>query len=198
MFDKEIEALAKCTECLKELDDNSKYRVLKYLFERFGNINSIPNFTQNFTNNHNPIPLQNNQPETNYEEVSKIEGTGSNNDYPTIKQLLIKNYPKNETEWILCFAFLTSNFGEDTFKKEQIIEKYREANKWDGNATVRKNFSQNLNACIRKDWIKDFNKDEFILKQEGIDYAKEIMTGNSIAKEIKRSKKTKNNLDTTA
>ena len=36
MFDKEIEALAKCSELLKELDDDSKYRVLKYLLERFG------------------------------------------------------------------------------------------------------------------------------------------------------------------
>ena len=36
MFDKEIEAIAKCTEVVKELDDDAKVRVVKYLIERFG------------------------------------------------------------------------------------------------------------------------------------------------------------------
>jgi hypothetical protein len=36
MFDKEIEAIAKCTELVKELDEEAKFRVIKYLIERFG------------------------------------------------------------------------------------------------------------------------------------------------------------------
>ena len=40
------------------------------------------------------------------------------------------------------------------------------------------------------------NKDEFILKPEGIEYAKEILKGNSTSKEVKRTKKTKANPET--
>ncbi|WP_404986575.1 hypothetical protein ACI513_05825 [Chryseobacterium sp. M5] len=193
MFDKEIEALAKCLELLKDLDDDSKYRVLKYLLERFGNINSPSNFTPNFTNTIS-VPIQNHQNENQIADVSKIANSSSQgHDYPSIKELLIKNYPKNESEWILCFSFLSSNFGNDTFKKEDIIEKYKEANKWT-NEAIRKNLSQNINACIKKDWIKDYTKDEFILKPEGIDYVKEVMNGNSTSKEVKRNvKKAKSN-----
>lgn len=193
MFDKEIEALAKCTESLKDLDDDSKYRVLKYLLERFGNINSTPNFTPNFVHT-NAIPIQNNN---SFDEVPKITINSEENNYPSVRELLIKNYPKNEPEWILCFAFLSSSFGSDIFKKDQIIEKYKEANKWT-NTAIKKNLSQNINACIKKDWIKDFAKDEYILKPEGIEYAKEVMTGNSTSKEIKRTtKKIKSNSEPT-
>lgn len=194
MFDKEIEALAKCSELLKELDDDSKYRVLKYLLERFGNINSPTNFNPNFTNT-TAVPIQNNQNENQFDDnISKIVHSPlKENEYPSVKELLIKNYPKTEPEWVLCFAFLSSNFGNDTFKKDDIIEKYKEANKWTSEAT-RKNLSQNINACIKKDWIKDYTKDEFILKSEGIEYVKEVMNGNSTSKEIKRTnKKTKSN-----
>ena len=31
MFDKEIEAIAKCNELIKELDENSKFRVIKFI-----------------------------------------------------------------------------------------------------------------------------------------------------------------------
>jgi hypothetical protein len=197
MFDKEIEALAKCSESLKDLDDDSKYRVLKYLLERFGNINSPSQFTPNFTNT-TSVPIQNHQNENQIVDIPKIvDSSPQENNYPSIKELLIKNYPKNEPEWILCFAFLSSNFGNDTFKKDDIIEKYKEANKWT-NEAIRKNLSQNINACIKKDWIKDYTKDEFILKSDGIEYVKEVMNGNSTSKEVKRNtKKIKSNSEST-
>jgi len=191
MFDKEIEAIAKCTESIKELDDDAKFRVLKYLIERFGiGTNSIkPN--QTF---YTPQILVN-SPLDNQDQVSKENRNDNKDDFPTLKQLLIKNLPKNEPEWILCFAFYCSDFGEDTFKREDIVDKYKESNKYSD--TNRKNLNQNLNACIKKDWLKDYNKDEFILKEEGINYAKEILKGNSISREIKRPKKNKANLPDT-
>lgn len=182
MFDKEIEAIAKCTELIKDLDDDAKMRVIKYLIERF----SIGNNPINYTTFHAPqttpvAQIQNgNNHATHYVVAETI-------DYPTLKQLVVKNYPKNETEWILCYAFLSSKYGEETFRKENILDGYKENNRLTESA--RKNLSNNINACIKKDWIKDFNKEEYILKPEGISYAKEVLKGNSTSKEVKTTKR---------
>lgn len=191
MFDKEIEAIAKCTELIKELDESSKIRVIKYLIERFG-IGTSPIHTNLFIQNGQINQARTNHNELESEEYVQIENDGE--DFPTLKQLLIKNYPKNETEWILCYAFFASKHGDDTFKKDDILEKYRENNRL--TTSTNANLTNNMNACIKKDWIKDINKDEFILKASGIEYAKEILKGNSTSKEIKRSKRSKTNSET--
>jgi hypothetical protein len=190
MFDKEIEAIAKCTELIKDLDDDAKMRVIKYLIERFGI--GASSTTYNTFPTQQPQQAQQYLPETN-------QGThfvdAETVDYPTLKQLVIKNYPKNETEWILCYAFFASKYGNETFKKDDILEGYKESNRY--STTNKANLSNNFNASIKKDWIKDINKDEFILKPEGISYAKEVLKGNSSAKEVKRTKRSKPNSEAT-
>lgn len=188
MFDKEIEAIAKCTELIKEVDDDAKMRVIKYLIERFGIGNNPTSYTV--------LPTQ---------QISKAQITEGNHqsahvidaetvEFPTLKQLVIKNYPKNETEWILCYAFFASKYGNETFKKDDVVEGYSESNRYTSNN--RKNLTNNFNGCIKKDWIKDINKDEFIMKPEGVSYAKEILKGNSTSKEVKRVKRSKSTAET--
>ncbi len=190
MFDKEIEAIAKCTELIKDLDDDAKMRVIKYLIERFGIGTQPVNYTVMPTNYQTTKAqiTEGNHQTTHYVDAETV-------DYPTLKQLVIKNYPKNETEWILCYAFFASKYGNETFKKEDIVEAYKECNRY--TTSNKMNLSNNFNACIKKDWIKDVNKEEFILKPEGIEYAKEVLKGNSISKEVKRAKKGKSTSETT-
>lgn len=184
MFDKEIEAIAKCTELIKDLDDDAKMRVIKYLIERFGIGTQPVNYTVMPTN-HQTTKAQitdGNHQATHFVDAETL-------DFPTLKQLVIKNYPKNETEWILCYAFFASKYGNETFKKEDVVEGYKESNRYTSNN--KNNLTNNVNGCIKKDWIKDINKDEFILKPDGIAYAKEVLKGNSNSKEVKRTKKSK-------
>lgn len=190
MFDKEIEAIAKCTELIKDLDDDAKMRVIKYLIERFG-IGTNPVSYATIPPNHQTPKTQ--ITDGNFQATHPVDAETV--DYPTLKQLVIKNYPKNEPEWILCYAFFASKYGNETFKKEDIVEGYKECNRYSNSNKM--NLSNNFNACIKKDWIKDINKDEFILKPEGISYAKEVLKGNSTSKEVKRTKKTKPTTETT-
>lgn len=183
MFDKEIEAIAKCTELIKDLDDAAKVRVLKYLIERF-EIGTNPIHTTNFKNG--MVTLG----QANTSEILDENSSFEEHNYPSLKELLIKNYPKNEPEWILCYAFYASNFGKDTFTKDDVSEKYRENNRYSDNN--RKNLVQNVNGCIKKDWIKPVNND-FILKADGLSYVKEIMAGNSAGKERKAVKRKNSN-----
>lgn len=185
MIDRETEVLSKCTELLTELDDNAKFRIVKYLIERFGIINNTTaNNKNNFTNQPPQLVIN-----ADVHSFDYTEETNTNEDYPSLHELLVKNYPKTETDWILCYAFFASQYGKNTFTKENIIEKYKDNNKFSkSNCT---NLTKNINSCIKKDWFKTINKDTYTLKQNGLSYVQEILKGNSTSKEIKRTNKTK-------
>ncbi|PWG80664.1 hypothetical protein [Pararcticibacter amylolyticus] len=183
MFDKEIEAIAKCTELVKDLDEDAKFRVIKYLIERFG----IASQPQNYTGNRSAptngdITLIQNGANAAYSN----ENASDPSEYPSLRDLMIKNYPKNENEWILCYSFYSSKFGTDTFTRDEILEKYRENNRL--NKSTSGNLNNNIAACIKKDWIKT-SGENFILKPEGINYAREILAGRSTSKEVKQTKR---------
>ncbi len=110
-------------------------------------------------------------------------------DFPTLNDLVIKDYPKGEPEWILCYAFYSSNFGKSRFTKDDILKKYRENNRF--TEQRGKNFRQNLGSCIKKDWIKSVNDEnaEFVMKKEGSEYALQVILGNSQSKERKPGKR---------
>lgn len=190
MFDKEIEAIAKCTELVKELDEDAKFRVIKYLIERFGignpPLQTQPNINNGAKNAANTAHLLNGNTD-HFEDIADAK-QDEDNDYPSLKDLLIKNYPKNEPEWMLCYGFYASKFGTDTFKREDIIERYKENNR--ASSTNIGNIANNLSSCIKKDWIKSVNK-EYIIKPEGLTYVKEILQGRSTSKEVKVAKKKK-------
>jgi hypothetical protein len=118
-----------------------------------------------------------------------IEGSGED-EYPTTKDLLIKNYPKTETEWILCYAFYSSNFGKDLFKRDDILTRYKENNRLTDSS--RANLANNLSSCVKKDWIKSINASEYLIKPDGVTYVKEILKGRSTSKEVKAVKRKPN------
>lgn len=185
MFDKEIEAIAKCTELIKDLDDEAKVRVMKYLIERFGiGLQKGQSFSHSDNGNNSPKQIKS---QSDDEIADIVEENHQEVGYPTLKDLMIKDYPKTEAEWVLCYAFYSSNYGGDTFKREDLIEKYKENNRFSDSAKA--NLGNNINACVKKDWIKSVNDSDFVMKPEGTAYAKQVVGGNSIGKERKASKR---------
>ena len=59
------------------------------------------------------------------------------NEYPVMKEIVKRDLPKAETDWILVYAFYASRYGENTFTEEE-IKKYYES-------TSRKNVSRMAN-----------------------------------------------------
>lgn len=187
MFDKEIEAIAKCTELIKELDDDSKVRVLKYLIERFGI--GMPKYQQ--TSNLVTNRIQG-ASDLNQEDISETTYVDSDEmDYPSLRDLVIKDYPKNESEWVLVYAFYSSKYGEDSFTRDDLLSEYDKSNR--RTATRIKNLSQSISTGVKKDWIKSLNTKEYIFLDAGREYCKEILKGNSSGSTRKRTKKSKNN-----
>jgi hypothetical protein len=182
MLDKETDALVKCVEVLQDLDYDSKCFVIETIIRKF-RIGSSPVVTTQTS--HNTMDSTHYLP-TNYvqEDITPQE-----ENYPTLKKLVLDSLPKSEAEWVLCYAFYSSNYGTDFFTRENIIEKYKESNR--SKQTRLGNLTSNINACMKKNWIKDVNNNEYAFNQEGIFYVKEILKGNSTSKEIKRTKKVK-------
>jgi len=188
LLDKEMEALVKCTELIKDLDNEAKLRVMKYLVERFGiGFGNNPVYDNSNQNQEEPVKhIEHTSEETSYEEVAG----SSLKDYPSIRDVVIKDYPKTESEWVLIYGFYSSEFGEDSFTRDDIYGLYEKSNR--KTTQRRKNLSLNINSGVKKDWYKSLNENEYIMLDEGIKYSKQILKGNSIGSTRKREKKKSN------
>lgn len=188
MIDVEINAMSECTDALTKLNDNAaRARVLQYLISRFEIIAPQSNYIPEVPNN-NLISIGQ-QNESHSEPIA----TNGNENYPILQDLVMKDLPKTEAEWILIFVFYASKFGKHSTTKDDIIGKYKEAGKY--SATNRKNLAANVARCVRNNWIKSLDKDSYIILDEGKNYIAEILAGRSKGKTRTRtqSKKMTNN-----
>jgi hypothetical protein len=101
-------------------------------------------------------------------------------DYPVLKEIVHKDLPRNEQEWILIYAFYVSNFGKDTFNRSDIADMYESSNRKTTN-TVR-HLSRDLKRVLNKGYIKFINEEDYIVKPEGISQINLILEGKSTAK----------------
>lgn len=127
------------------------------------------------------------------EQVQEIE-TIEMTDFPAMKEIVKRDLPKTESDWILVYAFYSSQFGEETFTEKDIKTFYETTGR--KNVSRTKNLSKNFTSLLKQEFIKVHNDTEYILKEKGLNYAKEILQGNSISKSVKRlSSKNKKNVD---
>lgn len=185
MPDKEIQAIEKCTEYINELEDEAKIRVIQYLVSRF---NLTPQTSNQTNSNKNGVPTSHQIGSSTFDNNNVIDVEGDF-DYPAIQDIVRKDLPKSEVEWVLLYCLYSSNFGEQHFTREQIISAYETSKRWAG--TNKKNLSGNLTAVIKKDWIKSINEKDFIMLEAGIIYSQEVISGNSVTKQRKPAKRNK-------
>lgn len=105
-------------------------------------------------------------------------------DYPAIKEIVRKDLPKTETDWILVYAFYSTNFGENNFTEKDIKTYYETTGR--KNTSRSKNLTHNITSLIKQDYIKVHNDTEYLIKEKGLNYTKQILQGNSVSKGVKR------------
>ena len=177
--DKEVDAIAKCTECLKELDDAAKVRVLQYIISRYNltpATNSLASSTQTTFRENESTAIKMLAGSTDKGDEGQFEGVN----HPNLKDVALKNLPKSEVEWILIYAFYASEFGIKEFTRYDINSQYELSKRKSENTT--KNLSSNMNAVIKRGWMKSLDDDEYILENSGKIYALQVLQGNSTAK----------------
>lgn len=94
-------------------------------------------------------------------------------DFPTMKEIIIRDLPKTEREWILIYALYVSELGTKTLTREDIMRMYEESNRKTENRLA--NLSNNINNMIKAGQFKYLNNDEMLLTNSGIEMAKEIL-----------------------
>jgi hypothetical protein len=97
----------------------------------------------------------------------------SENEFPVLKEVVMKKLPGSEVEWILIYAFYESNYGQNGFTRESLIEKYKETER--NNKSTIGHFADNFKSILTKDFIKVINDDEYKLTSKGIERVKEIL-----------------------
>lgn len=114
------------------------------------------------------------------QDIDPIEFT----EYPVIKEVVRKDLPKTETDWILVYAFYSTNFGETNFTEKDIKSQYVTTGR--KNDSRMKNLTHNINSLLKQDFIKVHNDTEYLIKEKGLNYTKQILQGKSVSKSVKR------------
>jgi hypothetical protein len=95
-------------------------------------------------------------------------------DYPSLKDILMKQLPSSESEWILVYAFYGTDFGNKPFTNKTILEAYESTKR---KTTQRhKNMSGNIKKQFNKGYFSALNDEEYIMTSDGKHQAKEIIT----------------------
>jgi hypothetical protein len=187
MIDPELEAIQKCTELLKDLDDEGKIRVIQYLINRY---KLTPNHQSSFQPNAYVPTNSSGQLPANSSVYPEVEKATVDSTLPALREIVKKDLPKSEPEWILIYCYYASGFGENEFTRENIVSFYEQSKRW--SLQKNRNLTKNINAAVKKDWIKSINEQDFIMLEVGKQYANEILNGNSILKPRRSTDRKKN------
>ncbi|PST83087.1 hypothetical protein C7T94_10755 [Pedobacter yulinensis] len=109
------------------------------------------------------------------ENIGLQEGSQTSDSirFPHIKEVVMRDLPKTEGEWILIYGFYASNFGKEPFSEPAIKTLYEVSKR--KNLNRMKNFSANFNRLISNGLIKILNENEFILSQKGLEQSHYIL-----------------------
>lgn len=119
-------------------------------------------------------------------------------DFPVLTEIVKKDLPKSEADWVLIYAFYASSFGEGTFTRKQIREAYEATKR--GNVSRYKNLDNSIKKLLNDKYIKMQNDEDFFILDTGRNHVVSILEGKRVASPKKDSKKgasTKNGKATT-
>lgn len=116
-------------------------------------------------------PRQIQSSSVNTEEFSTV---ASPINTPSLKDVIMRQLPSSEREWILVYAYYSSNNGNNSFTSKNILEHYESTKR--KTASRHKNMSQNIKALFGKGYFSALNDDEYVLTDDGKHEATEILT----------------------
>jgi hypothetical protein len=96
---------------------------------------------------------------------------------PQLKEFVMRDIPKSETQWIIIYSYFASKFGQEPFVETDIKKMYEESKR--KNESRMKNFSTNFTKVVSGGFIRVLNSEEYILIQKGIDEVKVILGQSS-------------------
>lgn len=173
-----------------------KFKLHGLEFELEGNEETVKEEFQNFKSfitgdllpNVNITQPQIIQPQNPTNQITGIPTEATTidmDDYPALKEVVMKDLPNSETDWILVYAFYSTDYGQKTFTLQDIKDGYESTKR--SNTSRLNNLSNNLKSLAKKGYIKVHNDTDYLLKQDGIDYSAKILNGESTSKSSSRT-----------
>lgn len=114
---------------------------------------------------------------------------------PNIRDIVIKDLPKTEAEWLLVYALYTCQDNIDTFTADDLRQKYHDTNRYTENRN--KNFSTNLKKAVTESWFICINETDYSLSEAGRTYALEIIKRSPEPAKAKNKKTVQTHAKTT-
>jgi len=106
-----------------------------------------------------------------------IPVTTETDEIPVLKEVVKRDLPQTEPDWILIYAFYITEYGESTFTEDQIKEQYEQTGR--KNLSRMKNLKTNVTSLLNKGYIKVHNDLEYRVKETGLARVQEIFQGKS-------------------
>lgn len=122
---------------------------------------------------------QTTQRKTKKKTSSKTEESGSetkfvpSSDYPVMRDVVVRDLAKTESEWILLYGFYSSQYGTMEFTREDLAGMY-ETSKRKTNSRF-KNLNNNLKTLIRQGLFKYINDTQMLMSNLGKNKAQDIL-----------------------
>lgn len=106
---------------------------------------------------------------------------------PNINEIVIKDIPQTECEWIIIYALYCSENVTKTFTMEDIRQMYRNTNRYTDSRN--KNFATNFKKCVNDNYFSCINDKDFTLAEDGKIMALNILNRSTEQKNIKKKRK---------
>lgn len=133
----------------------------------------------------------NDAPKTVVIPASKtVSNNAKTEGYPAMRHLVMNTIPSSEVEWVIVYAFYSSNFGENPFTRKDIMNQYEES----GRKTVQRfnNLTGSITNAVKGNYSTPINNEDFSIANKGIEKAKEIISRTSgSSQKIRSSSKAK-------
>lgn len=188
--DYEIEALAKCSKALFQLDEKARIRVFKYLIDKFELMreSNEPAQEEDFISqtNENNLLLSQSNDQSSYGE-SNLMNSKENVPINSIKDLVLRSLTQGDQDIVLIACYISSNYGADFFSRQSIIETLKEHDVFSNKRS--KGLSTHLINLTKKVYISSFNDNQYMITKEGNEACNNILKGNSTT--IKRKQSTR-------
>lgn len=107
--------------------------------------------------------------------------------YPAIKDIVLRNLTKKETERVLVFAFYASKYGKNLVSKNDIKEQYSSIDLW--TKSISGNFNTYIKSLIKDKYLSTYNEDYYNVTPKGIEKANSIV----LELDVSDNSETKNN-----
>lgn len=103
---------------------------------------------------------------------------------PSLQNIVLVGGPRKESEWMLIYAFYSSEQGTKLFTKDDLRQSYKDTNR----ATLArsKNFAANLKVLTSDRLISAVNQNDFRIEKKGIELATKIVCGEIVEKSGKK------------